>query len=380
MSELFAPAPEPPTELGRLNLLSKTAGIKVSPLALGAASIGNAWSEYLGSSNKERAFELLDVYYEAGGNFIDTANNYQNEESEAWIGEWMESRKIRDQLVIATKFTSDYKAYEVGKGRSANFGGNNRRSLHVSVRDSLKKLKTDWIDILYVHWWDHMTSIEELMDSLHVLVQQGKVLYLGASDMPAWVVSAANYYAVSHGKTPFSVYQGRWNVILRDFEREILPMAKHFGMALVPWDVLGGGRFQTKESIEERKKRGEKLRSFGQPPEQTELEVKISSALEKVAKEHGTQSVTAIALAYIRSKGTNVFPLVGGKKVEHLKDNIAALSIKLTPEQVSYLESVVPFDIGFPTSLIGQNPAISGELAFLSASCYKLNLDSLQFK
>ncbi|QLL33688.1 hypothetical protein HG536_0F00120 [Torulaspora globosa] len=380
MSELFAPAPEPPTELGRLNLLSKTAGIKVSPLVFGAMSIGEAWSEAVGSMDKESSFKLLDAYYEAGGNFIDTANNYQNEESEAWLGEWMESRKVRDQLVIATKFTADYKSYEVGKGRSANFYGNNRRSLHVSVRDSLKKLKTDWIDILYVHWWDHMTSIEELMDSLHVLVQQGKVLYLGASDTPAWVVSAANYYAVSHGKTPFSVYQGRWNVMLRDFEREILPMAKHFGMALVPWDVLGGGRFQSKESIEERKKRGEKLRSFGQPPEQTELEVKISSALEKVAKEHGTQSVTAIALAYIRSKGTNVFPLVGGRKVEHLKDNIAALSIKLTPEQVSYLESVVPFDIGFPTSLIGQNPAISGELAFLSASCYKLNLDSLQFK
>ncbi|QLQ78661.1 hypothetical protein HG537_0A09090 [Torulaspora globosa] len=380
MAELFAPAPEPPTELGRLNLLSKTAAIKVSPLALGGGSIGNAWSQALGSLTKERSFELLDAYYEAGGNFIDTANHYQNEESETWIGEWMESRKIRDQLVIATKFTSDYKSYEVGKGRSANFSGNNRRSLHVSVRDSLKKLKTDWIDILYVHWWDHMTSIEELMDSLHVLVQQGKVLYLGASDTPAWVVSAANYYAVSHGKTPFSVYQGRWNVMVRDFEREILPMAKHFGMALVPWDVLGGGRFQTKESIEERKKRGEKLRAFGKPPEQTELEVEISSALEKVAKEHGTHSITAIALAYIRSKGTNVFPIVGGKKIEHLKDNIAALSIKLTPEQINYLESIVPFDIGFPSNLIGQDPAISGELSHLSASSYKLNLDSVQFK
>ncbi|QLQ80005.1 hypothetical protein HG537_0C06540 [Torulaspora globosa] len=380
MAELFAPAPEPPTELGRLNLLSRTAGIKVSPLVFGAMSIGEAWSGALGSMDKESSFKLLDAYYEAGGNFIDTANNYQNEESEAWLGEWMESRKVRDQMVIATKFTTDYKSYEVGKGRSANFGGNNRRSLHVSVRDSLKKLKTDWIDILYVHWWDHMTSIEELMDSLHVLVQQGKVLYLGASDMPAWVVSAANYYAVSRGKTPFSVYQGRWNVMLRDFEREILPMARHFGMALVPWDVLGGGRFQTKESIEKRKENGEKLRSFGQPPEQSELEVKISAALEKVAKEHGAHSITAIALAYVRSKGTNVFPLVGGRKVEHLKDNIAALSIKLTPEQVSYLESVVPFDIGFPSNLIGEDPAISGELPFPSGCSYKLNFDSLQLK
>lgn len=380
MSDLFTPAPEPPTELGRLNLFSKKAAIKVSPLVLGGMSIGEAWSQFLGSMTKERSFELLDAYYEAGGNFIDTSNNYQNEESETWLGEWMESRKVRDQIVIATKFTTDYKCYAVGKGRGANFSGNNKRSMHLSVRDSLKKLKTDWIDILYVHWWDHMTSIEEMMDSLHILVQQGKVLYLGASDTPAWVVSAANYYAMSNGKTPFSVYQGRWNVMLRDFEREILPMAKHFGMALVPWDVLGGGRFQTKEAIEERKKNGEKLRSYAGPSDQTDVEVKISEALEKVAKEHGTHSVTAIALAYIRSKGTNIFPLIGGRKVEYLKDNISALSIKLTPEQVRYLENVVPFDVGFPSSFIGENPATSGELPFLSSSSYKLNFDSLQFK
>lgn len=380
MADIFLPAQEPSTELGRLNLLSKTAGIKVSPLVLGAMSIGEAWSEALGSMDKERSFKLLDAYYEAGGNFIDTANNYQNEESEAWLGEWLESRKIRDQMVIATKFTSDYKSYEVGKGKSANFSGNNKRSMHLSVRDSLKKLRTDWIDILYVHWWDHMTSIEEIMDGLHILVQQGKVLYLGVSDTPAWVVSAANSYAIANGKTPFSVYQGRWNVMLRDFERDILPMARHFGMALVPWDVLGGGRFQTKEAIEKRKKNGEHLRSFGAPNDQTEVEVKISAGLEKVAREHGTDSVTAIALAYIRSKGTNVFPLIGGRKVEHLKDNISALSIKLTPEQVKYLESIIPFEIGFPNNFIGEDPAISGELPAFSASSYKLNLDSLNFK
>ncbi|AJT26462.1 Aad14p [Saccharomyces cerevisiae YJM1573] len=376
MTDLFKPLPEPPTELGRLRVLSKTAGIRVSPLILGGASIGDAWSGFMGSMNKEQAFELLDAFYEAGGNCIDTANSYQNEESEIWIGEWMASRKLRDQIVIATKFTGDYKKYEVGGGKSANYCGNHKRSLHVSVRDSLRKLQTDWIDILYVHWWDYMSSIEEVMDSLHILVQQGKVLYLGVSDTPAWVVSAANYYATSHGKTPFSVYQGKWNVLNRDFERDIIPMARHFGMALAPWDVMGGGRFQSKKAMEERKKNGEGLRTFVGGPEQTELEVKISEALAKIAEEHGTESVTAIAIAYVRSKAKNVFPLIGGRKIEHLKQNIEALSIKLTPEQIEYLESIVPFDVGFPKSLIGDDPAVTKKLSPLTSMSARIAFDN----
>ncbi|CAI4697864.1 BDC_1c_G0043950.mRNA.1.CDS.1 [Saccharomyces cerevisiae] len=376
MTDLFKPLPEPPTELGRLRVLSKTAGIRVSPLIPGGASIGDAWSGFMGSMNKEQAFELLDAFYEAGGNCIDTANSYQNEESEIWIGEWMASRKLRDQIVIATKFTGDYKKYEVGGGKSANYCGNHKRSLHVSVRDSLRKLQTDWIDILYIHWWDYMSSIEEVMDSLHILVQQGKVLYLGVSDTPAWVVSAANYYATSHGKTPFSVYQGKWNVLNRDFERDIIPMAGHFGMALAPWDVMGGGRFQSKSAMEERKKNGEGLRTFVGGPEQTELEVKISEALTKIAEEHGTESVTAIAIAYVRSKAKNVFPLIGGRKIEHLKQNIEALSIKLTPEQIEYLESIVPFDVGFPKSLIGDDPAVTKKLSPLTSMSARIAFDN----
>ncbi|QLG70959.1 hypothetical protein HG535_0A09080 [Zygotorulaspora mrakii] len=375
MSDLWDPVPEPPTELGRLKVLSSTAGVKVSPLVFGAMSIGDAWKDIMGSVDRKQSFALLDAYYKAGGNFIDTANNYQDEQSETWLGEWMEERNIRDQIVLATKFTTDYRVHALGKGKTANFAGNNRRSLHVSVRDSLRKLKTDYIDILYLHWWDHMTSIEEVMDSLHILVQQGKVLYLGVSDTPAWVVSAANYYAVSHGKTPFSVYQGRWNLLIRDMEREILPMARHFGMAIVPWDVLGGGRFKTKGTIEELKRSGGHLRAFFGAGEQTEEEAKICDALEKVAKEHGIESITSIALAYIRSKTKNVFPLVGGRKVEHLEQNIAALKIKLTPEQVEYLESVVSFDLGFPLSFIGEDPKVTKVLPPFSAMSFAASFD-----
>ncbi|KAL4890033.1 NADP-dependent oxidoreductase domain-containing protein [Aspergillus ambiguus] len=354
------PAPEPATPLGRLRVLSKSASIRVSPLQLGGMSLGDSWSNFMGGMEKIKAFELLDSFVAAGGNFIDTSNNYQDEQSERWIGEWMESRENRDNIVIATKYTTAYRDYELGKASYSNYSGNSRRSLHMSVRDSLQKLKTGWVDILYVHWWDQVTSVEEIMDSLHILVQQGKVLYLGVSNTPAWVVTAANCYARSNGKTPFSIYQGRWNVLRRDLEKEILPMARHFGMAIAPWDAIGGGKFQSKKQLEARKSAGENLRSIG-PSAQTEDEVRMSEALEKVAAEHGVDSVTAIALAYVLSKAPYVFPLIGGRKVEHLRDNLKALEIRLTPAQIDYLESIKPLDIGYPGNYIGQDPRITGK-------------------
>lgn len=355
----FAPAPEPETELGRYRVLSSTAGVRVSPLALGAMSLGSAWSDFMGSVDEEKSFQLLDAYADAGGNFIDTANNYQDEQSEEYIGKWMAARGNRDLLFIATKFTSQYRKWELGPGKPVNYCGNHKKSLHLSVRDSLQKLQTDYIDLLYVHWWDWTTSIEELMDSLHILVEQGKVLYLGISDTPAWIVSAANTYARAHGKTPFSVYQGRWNVLIRDLEREILPLTRHFGMALCPWDAIGGGKLQTKKQLEAKKQAGEALRStWGS--EQTEDERKISEVLEKIADEHGTESIQRIALAYVLQKTRNVFPLIGGRKIEHLHDNIKALSIHLTEDQIKSIESVKPLELGFPLDIIGEDPRETG--------------------
>lgn len=199
-------------------------------------------------------------------------------------------------------------------------------------------------------------------------MKQGKVLYLGVSDTPAWIVAAANTYARANGKTAFSVYQGQWNVLKRDFEREIIPMARHFGIALAPWDVIGGGKFQSKKQIEARQKQGEPLRRVfyeGQTPQ----EEKISAALEKVAGEHGLESLSAVALAYVLHKAPNVFPIIGGRKVEHLHDNIKALSIKLTDDQIKFLESVEPFDPGFPNNMIGENPRYTGQSPpFLAAT------------
>jgi len=368
MSDMFKPAPEPKTELGRYRVLSSSAGIRVSPLQLGAMSVGDAWSDFMGSMSKEASFKLLDGFYDAGGNMIDTANNYQNEQSEQWIGEWMAERKNRDLMVIATKFTTPYKNHDQGPGHTVNYCGNHKKSLRLSLRDSLKKLGTDYLDVLYVHWWDWTTSVEELMDSLDEVVKRGEVLYLGISDTPAYIVSACNTYARANGKTPFSIYQGRWNVMLRDMEREIIPMCRHFGMAIAPWDSIGGGKFQSKKQIEERKKNNEGMRSMMGNGGQTETEEKMSAALEEVGKEHGIESPTAVALAYVMSKAPNVFPIVGGRKVEHLMANIDSLKIKLSEAQIKKLESVVPFEPGFPNNFIQEDPHVTGEPKFLLAS------------
>ena len=205
------------------------------------------------------------------------------------------------------------------------------------------------------------------MDSLDEVVKRGQVLYLGISDTPAYIVSACNTYARAHGKTPFSIYQGRWNVIIRDMEREIIPMCRHFGMAIAPWDAIGGGKFQSKKALEERKKNNEQLRSM-MGSGQSEVEEKVSAALEEVGKEHGTESVTAVALAYVMSKVPNVFPIVGGRKVEHLLANIESLKIKLSDEQIKKLESVAPFEPGFPNNFIQDDPHLDGEAKFLLAT------------
>ena len=200
------------------------------------------------------------------------------------------------------------------------------------------------------------------MDALHNLVTSGKVLYLGISDTPAWIVAAANTYARAHGKTPFVIYQGLWSVARRDFERDIIPVCRHFGLALAPWGAVGGGRFQTKAQLEAKKKAGEKVRAVMGPPELTPDEVNISAALEKVAGEvGGGVSITAVALAYVMQKTPNVFPIVGGRKVEHLKDNMKALSIHLSDEQIAELEKVVPFEVGFPAMMIGDDPKTTGQ-------------------
>ncbi|KAF8264445.1 NADP-dependent oxidoreductase domain-containing protein [Lactarius quietus] len=347
---VYSPPPPPPTKLGRYRTLSPLAGVRVSPLQLGAMSIGDKWQEFgMGSMDKASSFKLLDAYFDAGGNFIDTANTYQDESSEAFIGEWAENRGIRDQLVLSTKYSTNFKR------TLGSHMGNNTKSLYLSVEASLKKLRTTYIDILFVHWWDYTTSVEEVVNSLHVLVQQGKVLYLGIADTPAWVVSKANQYAKDHGKTPFCIYQGNWSVLDRSLERDIIPMVRSEGIALAPFGVLGSGKIRTNAEEARRRESGEKGRVIsGSSWERTPEQKRVCDVLEEIGKELGTESITStVAIAYHLHKLPYVFPIIGGRKVEQLKENLAALDISLTAEQVKRIEDATPFDPGFPHTMIG---------------------------
>ena len=342
----FPPAPLPKSLLGYHRILAPTSGVRVSPLCLGTMNFGNAWEDFLGKCDKEETFRILDYFYENGGNFIDTANNYQAEESETWIGEWMAERGNRDEVVLATKFTTYYPGPEKSKniGIRSNFQGNHAKSLKVSLQASLKKLQTDYIDLLYIHWWDFTTSIPEIMNALHHLVVSGKVIYLGISDTPAWIVSKANQYARDHALTQFSVYQGHWSAAMRDFERDILPMCEAEGMAIAPWGALGRGQFATKEDLEQKGSEGRKVA-------QTDEIKAVSAVLDSLAKKKNAL-ITSIALAYVRYKAPNVFPIVGIRKIGHLKGNIAGLSVELTDEEIDEIDAATSFKVGFPMSML----------------------------
>jgi len=186
------------------------------------------------------------------------------------------------------------------------------------------------------------------------------VLYLGISDTPAWVVPKANQYAKDHGKTPFSIYQGKWSVLDRAFERDIIPMARAEGLALAPWDVLGGGKIRSDAEEARRRETGEKGRMiFSSDWERTEEERKVCLVLEEIAKEVGVESITSVAIAHLLHKTPYVFPIVGGRKVEHLKQNIQALDISLSPEQIQRIDNAKPLDLVFPYTMIGYSATTS---------------------
>ncbi|KAH9914085.1 norsolorinic acid reductase [Epithele typhae] len=363
MSNLFSFQPPAKNELGRYRsprlarLILLLASVRVSPICLGTMGLGQAHAEFFGGGTLPLHIQpgrFLDVFYDQGGNFLDSANNYQNGESEKIIGEWMKARDNRDQMVVATKYTFDFKHADEKTKLKVNYQGNHKKSLVHSFEASLKNLQTSYIDLFYLHMWDYTTSIPEVMQALDVLVKQGKVLYLGISDTPAWIVTKCNDYARKHGLAQFVVYQGQWNLILRDLEREILPMCRAEGMALAPYGVIGGGRFKTEDEINAR---GGALR-FGAP--QTDKEKRVSAALARVAKEvGGGASVASVALAWAVSKAPYVYPIVGGRKPAQLQECIEALSITLTPAQIEELERAVPFEYGFPYKLFGRDPAVT---------------------
>ncbi|RGP66681.1 alcohol dehydrogenase [Fusarium longipes] len=323
-------APPPKSPLGRYRLLSPTASIWVSPICLGTMNFGNAWKEFMGECNQSTAESILDFYYEQGGNFIDSANNYQFQETEKWVGEWMSKRGNRDEIVIATKYTTNFRAGPGSPNIMMNFCGNGSKSLRTSVESSLRNLQTDYIDLACFFL---------------------PFLHLGISDTPAWIVSKANEYARCNGLRQFSVYQGRWSAASRDFERDIIPMCRAEGMGIAPWGSLGGGKFKSEE---------QRNAQDGRKVEASEQEIRTSRVLESISNRK-TTLITSVALAYVMHKTSHVFPIIGGRKVEHLKANIQALTLKLTQEDIREIDSAVKFDPGFPNDfLYRKGQAIGG--------------------
>ncbi|CRG91354.1 hypothetical protein PISL3812_08402 [Talaromyces islandicus] len=338
--------PLPKSMLARHRQLAPSAAVRVSPICLGAMTFGDQQQERYGEITKDIAFDILDTFYANGGNFLDTASAYQNGQSEEWLGEWMSSRGNRDQMVVATKFSSPYRKSHTDEIQS-NFVGNGSKSMKLSIEASLKKLQTTYIDLFYVHWWDYATTIEEVMHSLNDLVVAGKVLYLGISDCPAWVVSSANRYARDHGLRPFSVYQGMWNAAMRDFERDIIPMCRAEGMGIAPYGVLNQGRFQTRQGFEEREKKntGRNLIPMSSRDKQ------VSAVLEELANKKNCQ-LLQVALAYCLQKTPYVFPIVGVRKVEHIQGSIDGLNVELSDDEIMQIEKAYPFDHGFPHTFL----------------------------
>lgn len=333
--------------LARHRQLAPTAAIYVSPICLGSMNFGDAWKDRLGECSKGTSFEILDQFFQKGGNFIDTANAYHYGETETWLGEWMQSRGNRDEIVLATKYTGLYNMQDPKVQIRSNTQGNGSKSLRLSVDSSLFRLQTSYIDLLYVHWWDYTASIPEVMHSLNDLVVSGKVLYLGISDCPAWVVSKANQYARDHGLRQFVAYQGMWNASLRDIERDILPMCRAEGMAICAYGALGQGEFQTEAGFIEREKTKEGRRQGSASSRNRQ----ISKVLEDLADFRQT-TITNVALAYVRQKAPYVFPIVGGRKLEHIKGNIEGLSVSLTDAEITQVESAHAWDPGFPHTFL----------------------------
>src|SRR6185436_12494134 len=220
----------------RYKLFGRT-GLRVSELALGTMTFGEDWGW---GASEETSRSIFDTYAAAGGNFIDTACNYTNGTSEKFVGEFIAAD--RDHFVVATKYTL------TSRQADPNAGGNHRKNMVHSVEASLRRLNTPMIDLLWLHMWDGVTPIEEVMRALDDLVRAEKVLYVGISDTPAWVIARANMLADLRGWSPFVGLQAPYSLADRSLERELLPMARALELAVTPWGLLEGGELTGKYS------------------------------------------------------------------------------------------------------------------------------------
>lgn len=314
----------------KYKLLGKS-GLKVSELCLGTMGFGteNGWG-----ANKDESFDIMEKFADAGGNFLDTANVYKLGTSEKIIGEFISSRD-RDYWVIATKYSLK------DNTTNPNASGNNRKNMMRSVEESLKRLRTDFIDVFYLHIWDDLTPVEEILQGLNDLVRQGKVLYIAISDTPAWIVSKANTIAEMQGWQSFAALQVEYSLLQRTPERELLPMAKHYGMTLTPWAPLAGGALTGKYL------RGDTGRIKPESNRLNENSERITREVIRVAEKLGVQP-GHVALKWTMQQPLSVIPIVGATKISQLEENLKTTELMIPPEDMQHLDSVSSIHLGFP--------------------------------
>ncbi|MFD8326532.1 aldo/keto reductase [Streptomyces lydicus] len=325
----------------RYTLFGKT-GLRVSELSLGTMTFGEEWGW---GTAKETSGRILDAYADAGGNFLDTANNYTEGTAERTLGELLEGR--RDSFVLASKYTCATRKGEV------NAAGNHRKNLVRSVEESLARLRTDHLDVLWVHARDNFTPVEEVMRALDDVVRTGKVQYVGVSDWPAWEIAQANTLAELRGWTAFAGSQLRYNLLERTPERELLPQARAFDLAVLAWAPLAAGRLTGKY----RRGGTGRLDLVTPAGARSGNEEETVTAVLEVA-EQGGWSPAQVALAWLRSRPGNIVPIIGATKESQLADNLAAVDVELDADALARLDRASAVELGFPHDFV-REPAIT---------------------
>lgn len=314
-------------------------GLSVSRVCLGTATFGNR--EWGCDQNESR--NILDHYLDAGGNFLDSANKYADGESEMVLGRILAGR--RDRVVIGTKYSGTL------DDTDPNAAGNHRKSLVRSLERSLRNLQTEYLDILWVHAWDGVTPIDVLMRALDDQVRAGKVLCVGISNAPAWMISYAQAVATSHGWSPFIAVQNEYNLLQRAPERDLLPMTSYLGLGYVAWAPFAQGRLTGKYSS----RSPEPKRLSAEEARMSETQQAVVAAILDVAKEIDAPP-TAVALRWMMQHQPQIIPIVGARTIEQYDANIRSLEIDLSDAQMKRLNSVSAIEMGSPTSFMRSEP------------------------
>ncbi len=336
---------QPFSHLNHYRLLGNS-GLRVSPLCLGAMTFGADWGW---GADAEESRRLLDTYIDRGGNFIDTANIYTNGSSERFLGEFLQGR--RDRVVLSTKYSLNTDP------TNPNAGGNHRRSLTRAVEDSLKRLDTDYIDLYWLHAWDYRNSIDEVLRALDDLVRQGKILYIGLSDTPSWVVAEGQEIAKLRGWTPISAIQIHYNLVERTSEADMLPMAWHHGITPMPWSPLAGGILSGKYSRDDlqdlsTEKDGSGRKGVTQAIGQlSERNLVIVDVVKQIASEIG-RSPSQVSLNWLLQQPSRPLPIIGARKLSQLEDNLGALDFTIDATHLAQLNEVSQSPLPFPHNFI----------------------------